>query len=310
MSHHHHAEAISRQASGELQKRLFLTVFLNLAITFAELAGGFLANSLALISDAVHNFGDSLSLFLTWLASRISGKQSTVKKTFGFRRVEILAAFINAAALMVICVFLLVEGWKRLHYPSEVKGPLMLVVAFFGLAANFISIRLLHNDKKSSLNVKASYLHLLGDTLSSVAVVVGGILIWLFGISWLDPVLTILISLYIMKETWGVLKQTIDILMQGTPEGLDLREVKSFIEQSPGIGNVHHVHAWNLTDREIHFECHVDLTDDLKISETQGIREHLEKELLEHFGINHLTVQFEHGCCCDKRLLYHEEIRE
>ncbi|MGB9746208.1 MAG: cation diffusion facilitator family transporter [Bacteroidales bacterium] len=286
------------------QGRLIGVLLLNLFITLAELAGGMLANSLALVSDAVHNFGDTLSIFVAWLAGRISDRDPDERKTYGYRRAEILSALLNASVLIVICLFLLSEGWKRLMNPESVKGGLMVWIAVIGLAANFLSILLLKKEKGKSLNIRAAYLHLLGDTLSSVAVVAGGILILFFRIYWIDPVLTLFISLYILKETYEVLRQTVDILMQGTPRDLDLNRVQQVLEQIEGIDNIHHVHAWNLSDREVHFECHVDLAEDIRVSESEKILNEVTEILREQFGISHVTLQFEYNCCEDKELLH------
>jgi len=279
-------------------------VMLNLLITLAELAGGMLANSLALVSDAVHNFGDTLSIFVAWLAGRISDRDPNMRKTYGYRRAEILSALLNASVLIVICLFLLSEGWKRLMHPENVKGGLMIWIALIGFVANFLSILLLKKEEGKSLNIRAAYLHLLGDTLSSVAVIAGGILILFFRIYWIDPLLTLFISLYILKETYEVLRQTVDILMQGTPKDLDLNHVQHVLEQVEGIANIHHVHAWNLSDREIHFECHVDLAEDIRISESEKILNQVTEILREQFGISHVTLQFEYNCCDDKQLLH------
>lgn len=302
-AHIHSSEALSGKG-GIAQGRLIGVLVLNLIITLAELAGGMLANSLALVSDAVHNFGDTLSIFVAWLAGRISERDPNVRKTFGYRRAEILSAFLNASFLIVICLFLLSEGWKRLMHPESVQGGLMVWIALIGFAANFLSIILLKKEEGKSLNIRAAYLHLLGDTLSSVAVIAGGILILFFRIYWIDPVLTLFISLYILKETYEVLRQTVDILMQGTPKDLDLNRVQQVLEQIEGISNIHHVHAWNLSDREVHFECHVDLAEDIRISESEKILNEITEILREQFGISHVTLQFEYNCCEDKQLLH------
>lgn len=286
------------------QGKLLAVLLLNLLISLAELAGGMLANSLALVSDAVHNFGDTLSIFVAWIAGRISGREPNVRRTFGYRRAEILSALLNASVLVIICLFLVAEGWKRLMQPENVKGELMIWIALLGFAANFFSVLLLKNEKGKNLNVRAAYLHLLGDTLSSVAVILGGLLILVFRIYWIDPVLTIFVSLYILKETYEVLRKTVDILMQGTPPGLDLDQVRHIIESVEGIDNIHHVHAWNLSGSEIHFECHIDLKEDIRISESELFLNRIKEILREQFGISHVTIQLEYNCCDDKNLLH------
>ena len=178
----------------------------------------------------------------------------------------------------------------------------MLIVATIGLFANLAAVLLLRGDSRKNINVKAAYLHLLGDTLTSVAVIIGGILIIFFEIYWIDPLITIIIGLYILKETWAILKQTNDILMQGVPENLDLEMISKDLGQFPEIKNIHHVHLWNLDDRSIHFECHVELKEDLRLSETEAIQDRIERMLHERYEIGHVTVQFEFGRC-DSQIL-------
>jgi cobalt-zinc-cadmium efflux system protein len=284
--------------------RLLIATMLNLFISVAEIVGGVLSNSLSLISDALHNLSDALATFLAWIANRISKKPSNTRRTFGYKRVEILAAFINAIVLLAVSFYLFYEAVLRLIDPQPVKGILMLIVASIGLIANLIAVLILHGDAKHNINFRAAYLHLLGDTMTSVAVIIGGILIIFFEIYWIDPVITIVIGLYILKETWSILKQTNDILMQGVPEGLDLEMICREMEQIPEIKNIHHVHIWNLDDHSIHFECHVELKEDLHLSETEVIHNHIEHLLHEKFNIGHMTVQFEFSRCDDRSLVH------
>lgn len=296
--HHHHHEG--SEISG---KNLLLATILNFAITIAEVIGGLLSNSLALLSDALHNLSDSVAVLLAWIANKVSKRKNTEKRTFGYKRIEILTALFNAVVLIVISFFLFYEAYRRFYEPEEIKAGLMLIVAVIGLIANILSVFILKKDSKENLNVKAAYVHLIGDTLSSVAVIIGGILIYFYDIFWLDPLLTILIGLYILKETWSILKETIDILMQTTPAELDLQKVKTEIEQLKEILNIHHVHAWKLTDKEIHFDCHVDLRSDQRLSEIEAIRKNIEELLYYKFGINHITIQFEYENCDSKSLI-------
>ena len=181
----------------------------------------------------------------------------------------------------------------------------MFVVAAIGLIANLLAILLIKKDKEKNLNIRAAYLHLLGDTLSSAAVIVGGILIYLYDLYWLDPVLTVLISLYIIKETWQILRQTVDILMQATPADLNLDHIKRDLELIEEVNNIHHVHAWNLDDRSSHFECHVDLKENYTLKETEKIRTKIESILKENHHIDHITIQFEYCWCDDENMIHH-----
>jgi cobalt-zinc-cadmium efflux system protein len=285
--------------------RLLLATLLNIFISVAEIVGGLIANSLSLISDALHNLTDALAIFIAWVANQISKKPSNLKRTFGYKRIEILAAFINAIILIAVSGYLFYEAVLRIMEPEKVKGLIMLVVAVIGLLGNLISVVILKLDSKININVRAAYLHLLGDTLTSMAVIIGGILIYFFDIYWVDPIITILIGLYILKQTWSILKQTNDILMQGTPAGLDIDLIRHDLENIPEIANIHHVHLWNLDDQSIHFECHVDLAENALVSETEKVYLDIEKILNDKYHVSHLTIQFEYQRGDDKKVIHH-----
>ena len=289
-SHHHSHAGIS-------EKNLLAAVILNFAITAVEIVGGLLSNSLALMSDAIHNLGDGLAVLLAYIAHRISKRDSNNRKTFGYKRVEILAAFVNSVILVAICLFLIYEAVERFRNPAPIKGLIMFSVAGVGLIANLVAVILLQKDSKKNINIRAAYLHLLGDTLSSVVVIIGGVLIWKFDIYWLDPLITVAISLYILKETYLLLKDSFNILMQSSPRDLDLKEIKQEIEKIDGVENIHHVHVWSLNDRQIHFEGHVDLKEDLPVSKTDSLRKQISQLLYNNYNVEHVTLQMEFGCC-------------
>ena len=300
-SHHGH-----EHHHGEIKgNRLLIATVLNFIIATAEIIGGIFSNSLSLISDAFHNLSDATAVLIAWIAHRISKKPSNARRTFGYKRIEILAALLNAVVLAVISIYLFYEAALRLMEPEPVKGLIMLVVASIGLVANLLAVLLLHRDSRRNINFKAAYLHLLGDTLSSVAVIIGAILIYYFEIYWVDPVITILIGLYILKETFVILKQANDILMQGTPESANLDRIVQDLQTIPEVGNIHHVHIWNLDDQSIHFECHVDLKKDTLLSEAGKVYCAMEELLREKHGISHITIQLEHEWCDDKDMIHH-----
>jgi cobalt-zinc-cadmium efflux system protein len=294
--HNHHADLKGNN--------LLIATSLNLAITIAEIVGGLISNSLALLSDAIHNLGDTFAVLLAYIANRISKKDATEKKTFGFKRIEILAALLNAVVLIVIIIFLFIEAYRRFQSPEPIKGLIMFIVATVGLIANLIAVLLLKGGSKSNINVRAAYLHLLGDTISSVAVIVGSVLIYFFQVYWLDPLITVIIGLYIIKEALSILKEAVDILMQSTPSSIDLHEVVFEIEKHKDINNVHHVHSWKLDDTQIHFEGHVDLDKNLSISDADLIRAEIGTMLRNKFGISHVTIQFEYNCCDGKEVIH------
>lgn len=284
-------------------RNVVLTVGLNFIISIAELLGGIFSNSLALISDALHNFSDGIALLIAYISIKISKKEANHQNTFGYKRIQILAALFNAIMLIGICIFLIYEAYERFLHPQEVHGLTMLIVASIGLVANIIGVLLLKKFSNKNLNIKAAYLHLMGDTLSSIAVIIGGVLIYFYQILWIDPIITLLIGLYIIYETWGVVSETYNILMQSVPHHLDLEEISNQVKQLEGIENVHHVHVWRLTDQEIHFEGHLELKQDIRVSETQKILESVKQLLFNQFDIKHVTLQPEYQHCNNGRLI-------
>ena len=285
--------------------RLIFTVILNLLITVAQIVGGIISGSLALISDAIHNLSDSVSVILAWFAQVLSRKPSTLKSTFGYKRAEILAAFINSIALIAISVYLIFEAIERLLHPQPVDAKWMFWLGLLGLIANGISVLILEREKNKNINIKAAYLHLVGDALTSLAVIAGAVLIWFFNIIWVDAVVTIIIGFYLLIHTWKLLKESVTILMQMTPSEIDIAKIETRLIQIEGLQNVHHIHVWNLTDKLMHFECHLNLEHDLQVSETGQIFEKVKTILHDDFDIEHVTIQFEFGgeeklgCDCD-----------
>lgn len=284
-NHHHHPVN---------EKNLLAATLLNLVITVVEVAGGILSGSLALLSDALHNLSDTFATFIAYLATIIGRREANPKKTFGYKRLEILAALLNAVILIVISVFLLREAYDRWNDPRPINSLIMLIVAMIGLLANLYALILLKKDVHKSINVRAAYVHLIGDSLSSLVVIIGGILMQIFKIYWIDPVITLLISIYIIREGFVILKESVNILMQSTPDQLDLSKVKQRVEQVSEVQNIHHVHSWMLTDSEIHLEAHVELKNDLKLSEVKSIHKEIERLLVHDFSISHVTLQFEY----------------
>lgn len=297
---HHHADAAAISPA-----RFRFVTLLNLVITIAEFIGGIVSGSLALLSDAVHNLSDTASILISYYAFRIAGRKRDSSHTFGYQRAEILAAFINAVTLAVICVFLVIEAIKRFYNPSPVKGQVMLIVAAIGLISNLVSVLLLHSGAKANLNVRSSYLHLLGDTISSVGVILGGIAIIVWKVYWIDPLITLLVALYIAKESAGIIRRSVHIMMQGAPE-TSLPELQKDLLALPGVQNVHHAHIWMLNDRSIHFEAHIDVDDNL-LSDLAPLVDEINRRLAANHGIDHVTIQFECGRCQNKDLLYQKD---
>ena len=283
---HHHHHPVN-------EKNLLVATLLNLVITLVQIAGSILSGSIALLSDALHNLSDTFATFIAFMANRIGKRDANPKKTFGYKRIEILSALLNAVILIVMSVFLILEAYKRLYDEREVNSIIMIVVAMIGLLANIFAASILKKDAHKSINVKAAYVHLLGDALTSLLVVIGGVLIRFLEIYWIDPLITVLISLYIVREAFVILKEAVNILMQSAPEHLDIQMIRKKVEALPEVKNMHHIHTWMLTDHQVHLEAHVELNKDLKLSQVDNIRQDLDSLLYGEFNIQHITLQFE-----------------
>lgn len=273
-------------------KRFLAVTLLNILITVVEIIGGILSGSLALLSDAFHNLGDSLSIILGYFAQHIGDHPENQRRTYGYRRAEILSALTNSALLVIIAVFLIIEAIKRFEHPQHINGGIMLTVAVIGLLANFVSAALLHAGSKDSLNVKATYLHVLSDALSSVAVIIGGIILTFVNVPWLDPALTVGVALYIAYEAWPIITQTIRILMQSSPD-LDYQAIEHDLKQIDGVIAIHHVHAWMIDEHRIIFSAHLNC-EDLPLSQVERIYSEVEKILHDKYDICHVTIQAEY----------------
>ncbi len=278
--------------------RLLLSIGLNLLISVAEIIGGLLSGSLALLSDAVHNLNDTASLGISYAARRLTLRRPNARKTFGYRRAEIIGAFVNLVTLVVIALFLIKEAIDRLLVPQTIDGTLMLTVAIIGLVANVLTALLLHRDARHSLNIQSAFLHIVSDAVSSVAVILGGIAILMFDVYWIDPVITIGIALYIAYLSLKLLRQTTHILMEGTPENLNPGHIAADLRQMAYVRDVHHVHIWHLDEHHLAFEAHI-VIDEADLPRMEQIKRSLKERLLHRYGIGHVTLEFESCPCCD-----------
>ncbi len=273
-------------------KNLLISIVLNIIITIAQLIGGFISGSLALISDAVHNFSDVISLIISYVANSLSkNKKQTKQYTFGYKRAEIIAAFINAASLIIIAVFLAIEAIQRFNVPHEIKADLVIWLAILGILANGFSVLLLKKDANHNLNMKTAYLHLLTDMLTSVAVLIGGLLMKYYQLYWIDAVLTLVISIYLIFLSWDILITALKILMLFAPQEIVIDEVANEVLKVKEIKNIHHVHIWQLNEHDCHLEAHIEFNKDITLSNFDVICEKIEKTLLEKFHINHCNFQ-------------------
>ncbi len=285
MAHYHHHPAVSG-------RNLLFTILLNIGITVAQLIGGFVSGSLALLSDAVHNLSDVLALIISYAANWLSRKRKqNLGQTFGFKRAEIIAAFFNAATLMVIAVFLGIEAIKRFNAPIEISSDIVIWLAIIGIVGNGFSVLLLKKDANHNLNMRAAYLHLLSDMLTSVAVLIGGLLMKYYQIYWVDAVLTLIISVYLIYMSWRIFVDSLKILMLFAPDHIIIKDIESEILKLSNIRNIHHVHVWQLNDHTIHFEAHIEFSKDVKLSEFDRSCEKIETLLADKFQIHHSNLQ-------------------
>ena len=287
-------------------KNLFITIILNLIITLSQIVGGLLSGSLALLSDAIHNFSDVVSLVVAWWANKLSSKENSSDKTFGFKRAEILATLFNASALMAIGVFLIFESIDRFLNPEPISSMIVIYLAILSIVLNAISVLLVKSDSKDNMNIKAAYLHLLTDVMTSVAVLIGGIAMMLYDIFWIDSIVTIFIAIYLIKSSFALIKDSSSILMQFSPKDIDINQIEKVALENSDIQSIHHIHLWQLNDKEIFLEAHIDLKEDIKISETSSVINQIKEVLNERFSITHTTLQIEFDKCDDKSLLKKE----
>lgn len=290
---HDHARpgADARSRAGE-RRGLILALVATLVIFVAEVVGGWLSNSLALLADAGHMFSDAAALVLAFAALSFATRPATARKTYGWYRLEILAALLNGVVLVVISLGIAWEAWRRVMAPPEVETGLMLGVAIVGLLANGFGLFFLHGHHHHSVNVRGAYLHVLGDLLSSVGVVIGGVVMWLTGAFWIDPVLSALIAVVITAGAWRLLRESVDVLLEATPAGIDYEEVARSICEVDGIEGVHDLHIWSLTSGMHALSCHVEVKQE-RLIEVGVLLDAVRQVLGERFAIDHTTVQVE-----------------
>ena len=294
--HHHdhdHAHALDLEAAAN-RRRLIIVLALTLLYMFAEVVGGYLTGSLALLADAGHMLSDAGSLALSFFALWLARRPPDTARTFGYSRVEILAALVHAVTLFAVAGFVVVEALERLSSPPEVTGPLMLVVAAGGLVVNLIGLAVLHGGQAGSLNIRGAWLHVLTDALGSVGVLVSAGLIWGFGFNLADPIASLLISVLVAGSAVPLFKQSVAILMEGAPRHIDVEEVKEALCEVVGVDDVHDLHVWTISQGRDCVAGHVVVDPD---RDHQNILQELRHTLAERFGVDHVTLQLEDRAC-------------
>ncbi len=284
MNKHSHTH---KTTNGE---NLFITILLNVFITIAQAIGGLLSGSMALLSDAAHNFSDVLSLIISFAAEKLSGRERTTRQTYGYQRAGIFAAFINTASLLVIGTILVWQSVSRIIHPQPIAGLIVIYLAAAGILLNGLSALLIRKDAEGSMNMRSAYLHLFSDTMTSIAVLAGGFAIKFLEWYWIDGVLSIGIAIYLIYSSWSIFYEAIRIFMQFTPSQINIEEIAREVTLIDGVKNMHHVHVWQLDDHEMMLEAHIDLDEDYSISTFEVILEQVDK-LLETYGIHHFNIQ-------------------
>lgn len=276
------------------EKVLWTALALTTTFLIAEAVAGLLLNSLALLSDAAHMFTDSAALGIALAAVRIARKPADQFRTFGYHRFEILAATVNALLLFGVAIYILYEAWQRFRSPLEVQSVGMMVVASLGLLINFISIRLLSSGKDSSLNLKGAYLEVWSDLIGSIGVIVGGILIYFTGWAWIDTIVAVGIGLWVLPRTWVLLKESLNLLLEGVPLGIDIEAVKKEILNVQGVVSLHDFHLWGITSGKNSLSAHILMDGSVESTE---IIHTIQTTLSEKFSITHSTLQCEITLC-------------
>jgi cobalt-zinc-cadmium efflux system protein len=288
MSHHHHASEVSR--------KLVIAAIATLIFVIIEMAIGFIGNSLALVGDALHNLTDSLALLLAWIAVRLERRPPTSEKSYGYQRAGILAAFLNAATLVGFTVYIFIEAFDRFRNPHVVNVPAMLITAIVAIVLNTAITLSLRREGREDVNIRAAVMHMLGDAISSVGIVIAALAIRSTGNSIWDPAISILIGVLILWSSWGILSETVNLLLEGTPTGIDPDAVSADLSNVNGVFGVHHLHIWALGPSRPALSCHV-MVGDVPMRATSTLLEEMNSMLAAKYGIAHITIQFEFANC-------------
>ncbi|NUQ62393.1 MAG: cation transporter [Pirellulales bacterium] len=288
--HHNHCEQGHHSRRSGNKRRLLLTLLLAAGYMIAEIVGGLITNSLALLADAGHMFSDvaalGLGLFAVWIAER----PPNAKRTYGYYRTEILAALANGSALIAVSIYIFIEAYRRLIRPPAVEGDLMMAIAIGGLGVNLLGLWILSAGREENLNVRGAWLHVLTDALGSIGAIAAGVLIWAFGWNWADPVASALIGVLVVYSAWRLVLEAVSVLMESAPRGIDVDEVFQAMSEMPGVLGVHDLHIWTITSGMDSLSAHVVFDDQPSPMRLLG---ELRTMLHDRFGIDHMTIQME-----------------
>jgi len=294
---HGHQHGHSHGAGATNEYRLGWAFIITFSFTFVEVVGGLMAHSLALLADAGHMVSDAAALGMSWLALRLGKRAADTERTYGYRRLEVLVAFVNGCTLFVIAAWIVLEAIRRFAAPTEVLGGTMLVVAIAGLLANIVAFLVLNGGNRENLNMRSAWLHVLGDLLGFVVAIVAAGIIVLTGWSPIDPILSVVVAVLILKSAAQIVKSSAHILLEGTPPNLNLGALRTDLATAlPAVAEVHHVHAWSLTEDQPLVTLHVRCTPG---ADPQSLVPAINRRLKERFGISHSTIQVDPAECLD-----------
>ena len=272
-------------------RNLLISIFLNIGITSAQIVGGLVSGSLSLLSDAFHNFSDVISLIISFIASKLSRKKASFNKTFGYKRAEVLAAFVNAIALILVAFFLIIEAIDRFKNPEIISSKLVIYFSLIAILGNGFSVLLLKKDANYNLNMTAAYIHLFTDMMASIAVLLGGLLMCFYSIYWIDSILTFCIAIYLIWMGYDLLLKATRILMLFTPKSIDIKVIVNLVSHINYVRRLHHVHVWYLNEDELHLEGHLELNQNISVAQFDEVLIEIESLVKEKFNINHVTLQ-------------------
>lgn len=289
-SHDHGTHSHSQDARAAGSRRLTIVLLLAGGYMIAEVVGGLLTNSLALLADAGHMLSDVAALGLALFALKAARREATASRTYGYYRTEILAALANGATLVAISLYIFFEAYQRFRNPPAVEGAGMMGVALGGLAVNLAGLWILRSGQAQSLNERGAWLHVLTDALGSVGAILGGIAVWQLGWLWADPAVSIVIGILVVFSSWGLLRESVAVLMEGAPGHIDVDALRDSIATAPGVESVHDLHVWSITSGIVSLSAHVCVADG---ASQAAILPHLRAMLHDNFGIDHMTIQIE-----------------
>jgi cobalt-zinc-cadmium efflux system protein len=296
MQTHSHSRTYQDAQPTRISSRLGLALALTLAFVVIEAAAGLAANSLALLTDAAHNLTDVFALALAWYALRLTLQPANARQTYGYHRAGILAALVNAATLALVALGIFYEAWRRFMDPQDVQAGILVIVGAAAVVVNLVTALLIRRGSQGDLNLRAAFVHLMGDVLTAVGAVVAGVIIYFTGLNWLDPLVSVLIGLLILWNAWGILREAIDILLESSPRDVDVSAMLREVMQVDGVLGVHDLHVWSISRGLRSMSAHI-VTDDLSISAGASIRARINELVNRRYNIGHATLQLECAYC-------------